>query len=207
MKILILLLFLTIPLFLKSQTRIDNLITVNFPSKPVISDTIVQKFKLKSFDLTNDTLSYSVIVTEISRNQTPIESAHKLEQFYKGVVEVQKEKMNSVGLFLKESLKIEVHGFIAYKTSFIYNETNLESANFTHILLNNRLYSFGYINCYEFNKNIANNFLNSIEINKKLKPVQYISKAEKIGRLLGGLISYILVGAIILWLIFRKKKN
>ncbi len=195
------------------QTKIDELVSVKFPQEPSINDTVIQRVRIKTTYLNNEIEGYSVIKMKMGSKEEVLTSlpydTKSLDEYYQGLIKGQSEKLLEGGYKFNDSIKIDIDGFIAYKTSFLNAETDVENARFIHLILNEYSYTFGYISHKDFNTENISSFFASIEVYKEKKTTQFVgkSKAYKQGYIIGKVFVYGSFAALILWLIFRKTKK
>jgi hypothetical protein len=193
--------------FLFSQTKIDENISVNFPSKPKTlenvgkTDTLNQTFDttLKAYYLNSKDDSYIAMrITALSDSELSPklpQSNSELQKKYRHFIVSHIKSMSKKGLFFKDSTQIKLNNHLAYKLNFKEKTSEQEIGESLILYLNGITYVFIYSKVESYNQLNKEKFFKSIKINnpENLKqitePYSYWSALTKM--LLGGILIFL----------------
>uniref|UniRef100_UPI004049531C hypothetical protein n=2 Tax=Gelidibacter sp. TaxID=2018083 RepID=UPI004049531C len=207
-RLLLILLFYSFLLF--AQTPIDDYISIKFPEKPKSLDTILLGEKIKTYYVNDNITSLGILKLKIDESEDVITKLpydfESLKKTYAIMMKGHKRKMIDSGYILQDSLEIEIDGFLAYKLSYSDSKTKIKNSEFIILLLNEYMYLASYISHSNYNADIKDAFLNSIQIDKKHNPSQILgyTKSYKYGYLLGKILFYGGIVFFIIWLIRKR---
>lgn len=197
------------------QTKIDEIITINFPCKTEKKESNINNINILTYSGTDQEDIYTlqrIIIDSIKNDYNNLPSdLESLKKFYSGVNKGFTKGMTKAGYKLKESKDFQIDNYNGLQTNYISNESKLKVIECRFILLDEYLYSIMYVNATEFSELKKNNFLNSITINKAKKPSQYIENSTEynLGYVLGQFTVYavFVLGIAFLIKYLRKKKT
>ena len=205
--------------FLFSQTKIDENITIEFPSKPETYENVskydtlntILNATVKAYYLNSKEDSYvamRVVVLSDSKSTLQLpENTSELQENYKQSIIEHIKSMSKKGLFLKDSTQIKFNNFLAYKLNFKGETSEQEIGQSLILYLNGITYVFIYSKVDSYNQINKEKFFKSIKINnpENLKqidePYNYWSALARI--FLGGILIYL----IFKFLKIEKKRN
>ena len=202
-----------------SQTTIDDNIKVKFPSEPKTldnvakTDTLSQTLRttLKAYYLNSKEESYVVMRLKILANdelepklpQSQSELIKKYKQFISG----QLKSFSGKGMHIKDSTKINLNNYLAYKLTFKGENSEEENGQCLILYLDGIFYEFIYSKVDSYNKKNKEDFFKSIIINNSesleqiAEPYNYWYALFQI--LLGGIFIYV----IFKYLKMEKNRN
>ena len=173
-KILTLILLFISSSELSAQTKIDEFITIKFPSEPTKFDTIASGMSTKVFYFATDTERYfaqkSKFISD-KDNDLP-KNINSLIKRYKAFNSGFIKSIKSFGFEFKDFDIISIDNFKAYKIRLLNKDNQKISCEMVTIFLNNYMYSMAYMSVTDFNEESKSNFLKSLQIDSKNKPKQ-----------------------------------
>jgi len=154
------------------QYKIDNNVSVTFPTKPKTEDFSKDigssKANLKAFYVNTKEQSLIVLRTALLEDNVesnkPASSITELKEIYDNDVKSQIKAMTSKGFVFSESLKINIQNLEAYRLKYTLTNTKDPGAESIILFLNGIRYVFTYSKVSLFNKTDKDNFLNSIVV-------------------------------------------
>ena len=195
------------------QTKIDELVSVTFPSNPKKLDTVVENMTLTSYVFTSQKQNFQLqrIVFKNDNDTSNYPNDTKgLQEFYKKTISESVEKIKPNGFILRDSLSSFIGNYVIYKVRFYSIKTKKDVCEMVYLYLNKNLYTINYFSVNNFDEKIKNNFFATIKINSQKKPLQYknlVSNPKKLGYVVGKLFMYIVFVSLFIFVLakFRKK--
>lgn len=215
------------------QTKVDDLVSIEFPGTVLRNDTTQYKPKvLKVYTKKGDELyllQRLAIYREEDLKRLPA-SAKQLDDFYKEILAGLIKGMERNGYLFRDSTQIKQGGFKAYSLTYEDLKSGKQCAESKVILLNKSIYSATYASREHFDFFNKDNFLSSLTIDMTKNPQQIVEGSlptspvvgdsvknpssaykmgYKFGRILGKAFFFVLIIAIVLFIVikvFRTKK-
>ncbi|WP_262151611.1 hypothetical protein [Chryseobacterium foetidum] len=189
--------------------QFSNDLSIDFPQEFSIADTLGQKVIQSA--LGDDLI---LVMQPTDKINDYLEDQSELLKFYESFLKGMVDK--SKGKLIKKEL-VTINGFHFFKSSFSTKITGTENIWTNYVLLLNQIpYSFLLISPSENGENTAffeKKIINSIKIKNNLTAQnqfntnQEDSQAYKIGKLIGSLCFYGLIGAMIVFFIVKDRKK
>ncbi len=194
------------------QTKIDENISINFPSKPEIFEINEQSVKGKVYYVNSKEDSFfamklNVIPSDTLSEENP-KNLNELKRNYKIKIAKQIKSMAKKGLFLKDSSEIKINTFLAYKLNFKGNNSDEEIGESRILFLNGTTYIFIYSKVGSYSKIKKEHFFESIKINDPENSMQISGESfNYFTAILSILGSFIILYLITKFLKNEKKRN
>ncbi|RYY90036.1 MAG: hypothetical protein EOO15_04280 [Chitinophagaceae bacterium] len=195
-----------------AQTSVDQYVSIDFPGVPTKVDNVAQGIPMRTLTLRTDTAIYVAMRMELEKakrdkNILPGDTAD-LHRIYKGYLNGMDSTIKANGIVLRGTQFFIRDSLHWVRTYFERTEDGVRFGENNAVLLGNQLYAFSYYNFNGFEKGQKTAFLRTVRFAKE-HPAQFsgMSGEERKGYLFGKLIGYAVIGAGILFLVFRKRKG
>lgn len=186
-----------------SQTKIDNNLSINFPSNPLKFNSIESNVSVNAHYLNSSDDSYIVLrmVLLVDGNEsTSLASSEKVlnNVIYKNI-NGQISAMNKKGFSLKDSLQVKVNDYFGYKLIYIDPNSGTQNAESLLLFLNGISYVITYSKVGLYSEMNKEKFFDSLKINKS-DSLKQIEDSKGSSSLYSTLIAMVLVLGYIIWL-------
>ncbi len=213
-KTIISFLLIILSISVKGQTKIDELININFPGNVTKIDTIVGNISVENFFSQINNETYIVQKTQLGEKENELNSLpsdiESLRKSYNDFIKGSTTSMKASGYTFSNSSEFKRDKYIFFKASFNDSkELNKKVFEVNYLILNEHSYMLTYFNNVDFNEKNKDDFMNSIKIESSLKPSQTIGNTSdfKAGYIAGKIFCYLLILGIIIFLYIKFIKK
>lgn len=194
-----------------SQTKIDNLVSIEIPGEVQLKYFDEANASVKSFYSNSTTESYLVmrmaVISNGEEKTTLAKDSSQLYRIYKQIYEPQIETMKNKGFFLSDSQKVNIKDYLAYKITYKTTESQTESAETLLICLNGVVYIFTYSRVSDYILQHKENFFKSLTINSSAKQIADITKNSKSFTSVSELITYGIIALVLIIYFVIKSRD
>lgn len=195
-----------------NRYEMDSILSIEFPGDVYEFDTIAKKHKLESLysHYGDNVFLLQKIKLDNSLNENYSKLPYDISSLKKNYREFSKGVIKSAGtnkvISQEDSTIKDYHSY----RILLEKEDPKSIYDFNIIHLNGYMYSINLVqsNSDKLNDSIRNKFLNSIVINNNyINQFGGKSQEYRIGYMLGSFLPYVLILGVILYFIFRKKRE
>ena len=216
------LLFIILSISIFSQTKIDNVFSINLPEGFQKEESIEKAkkdgfnflVKTEAFTYDNSSRDFLLLLkTTIFDEDNNIieynpENTSKLFKKYSKYSKDYKVSLFKKGFVFTDSSEINIGEFLGQKSIFKDTITNKVNAESNILEINGIIYLAIYSKISEFNEERKNNYLNSIQISNPKTQRQIVESKNNIKSKVYSLLFKILIGLVLFFAYkyFKKKK-
>ena len=155
-------------IFTFGQSQVDSIISIKFPGETKTFKTADSTTSANGLYLNTDKESYIVVKSTIVKDGKEVKilpsDKNELANIYRRDIENQFPTMRKKGFSFKDSARINIDGYIAYKLKYIDTKTGSPGAESILLFLNGARYMVLYSEVSTYNEKNKDDFFNSFKI-------------------------------------------
>jgi hypothetical protein len=191
------------------QTPIDSVISIKFPGKVEAFKKANAEASLKGLYFNSEKESYVVFRTTLLKNGgelaiLPADAAGLTDIYHHDIANLI-APMRKKGFVFKDSTKINIEGYTAYKLKYVDLKSDSQSAESILLFLNGVRYAITYSKVTTYSEKNKEDFLNSLKIAHS-NSLKQIAKPDDNSSVLNFILTAVITLGLVIFFI-RASKN